>query len=133
GHGDLQPADQMVALLQVADNGLHVVARVERAGVWGEIRHSERTHECVGAQWLEAGSSARHRHLLQSGLTASAGTPAPRTPGGMSRLTTLPAPITDPAPMVTPLSTVTRAPIQTRSPTTMGRGRPWPLAPSGSW
>ena len=40
------------------------------------------------------------------------GTPAAKVFSGMSRVTTLPAPITQPLPMVTPGQTVTPAPNQ---------------------
>ena len=40
------------------------------------------------------------------GRSTRHGTPAAMTPAGMSRVTTLPAPMTDPAPIVTPPQTV---------------------------
>ena len=46
--------------------------------------------------------------------------PTATTPSGISRLTTLPAPITVLLPMVTPGNTVTEAPNHTLSPTVMG-------------
>ena len=46
------------------------------------------------------------------------GFPAATTPGGISPLTTLPAPMTDPSPMVEPLRTIERAPMKTSSPMT---------------
>ena len=49
------------------------------------------------------------------------GLPTATTPEGISRVTTLPAPITVLSPIVTPGSTVTPAPIQTLLPTVIGR------------
>lgn len=48
------------------------------------------------------------------------GTPAATTPAGMSRVTTLPAPMTEPFPMVTPPQTTALAPIHTSSSRVMG-------------
>ena len=58
--------------------------------------------------------------------TTRQGLPTAITLGGMSRLTTLPAPITEPEPMVTPGSTVTFPPNHTLSPTAMGRANSSP-------
>ena len=48
------------------------------------------------------------------------GTPAAITPAGISRVTTLPAPITLPSPIVTPPQTVTLEASHTLSPIVMG-------------
>src|SRR6266446_5343667 len=43
-HRQLQEADQMAALLDVAHDGRDVVAGIERAGEWGKVRNAKRTH-----------------------------------------------------------------------------------------
>ena len=48
------------------------------------------------------------------------GTPAAKDLGGMSRVTTLPAPITQPSPIVTPPQTVTFPASQQLSPIVIG-------------
>ena len=55
-----------------------------------------------------------------TGRSTRHGTPAATTPAGMSRVTTLPAPMTDPLPIVTPPHTTAFAPIHTSSSSVMG-------------
>ena len=62
------------------------------------------------------------------GRSTLQGLPAATTPAGISRVTTLPAPMTLPSPMDTPPQTVTFAPSQTFSPSVMG----WAPSPAGS-
>lgn len=57
---------------------------------------------------------------VQRVRTTRAGVPRARTPDGMSRLTTAPAPMTLSAPMVTPGRTMTPPPSHTLSPMVMG-------------
>ena len=54
------------------------------------------------------------------------GDPTAITPAGMSRVTTLPAPITALSPIVTPCITTVLPPIQTLLPMVMGRERMMP-------
>lgn len=56
-----------------------------------------------------------------SSRTTRQGLPNARTPGGTSRVTMLPAPITESSPIVTPGQTITPAPIQTPSSIVTGR------------
>src|SRR5437762_8564943 len=52
--------------------------------------------------------------------TIRAGFPTAKVSGGRSRVTTLPAPITQPSPIVTPASTMAPPPIHTPSPIRIG-------------
>lgn len=52
------------------------------------------------------------------------------TPAGMSRVTTLPAPMTVPSPIVTPCMTTQLPPIQTLSPMVIGSER---MTPALRW
>ena len=58
------------------------------------------------------------------------GLPKAMTPAGMSRVTTLPAPITVPSPIVTPCMTTQLPPIQTLSPMVTGSER---MTPALRW
>ena len=64
-----------------------------------------------GLRRAAAGSSARRTRQ---------GFPAATTPGGMSRVTTLPAPIVVPAPIVTPGQTIAPPPSYTSAPMLTG-------------
>src|SRR5439155_1099305 len=52
GNRNLQPADQVMARLEMADARGHVVARVEGAGPWWHVGNAERTHELMRARRL---------------------------------------------------------------------------------
>ena len=64
--------------------------------------------------WQPARSSGLYFMLSASVIvrTTFAGTPAAKEFGGISRVTTAPAPMTQPSPIVTPGQTVTFAPNQ---------------------
>ena len=63
--------------------------------------------------------------LCYKSFTARQGLPIARQPGGISWVTTLPAPITESRPIVTPGRTITPPPIQTFSPMLIGRAYVW--------
>lgn len=65
--------------------------------------------------------------FYDSFLITLQGTPTATHPGGISLLTTLPAPMVTLSPIVTPGSTVTPAPIHTLLPIVMGRAYSRPL------
>ena len=60
------------------------------------------------------------RSASVTGRTTRQGLPTATTPAGMSRVTTLPAPITVPSPMATPCVTTVWPPIQTSLPIVTG-------------
>ena len=60
------------------------------------------------------------RSFSEISRTTRHGLPTAKTPSGTSRVTTLPAPMTERDPMLTPGRTSTAAPIQTSEPIVIG-------------
>ncbi|KAI0552979.1 hypothetical protein F4679DRAFT_31919 [Xylaria curta] len=65
----------------------------------------------------------------RTGLMTLAGFPTATMKGGMSLVTTLPAPIVQPRPMVTPAKTITFPPSQQSSPMIIGAPSSGPFVP----
>src|SRR5699024_7098697 len=98
-------------VVQLLRDALRAPAAVARAG---------ESYDHLGISAQNANVSGAMTSSGPTGRSTRHGTPAATTPAGMSRVTTLPAPMTDPLPIVTPPHTTAFAPIHTSSSSVMG-------------
>ena len=74
----------------------------------------------------------RIKDVASSALTTRQGFPTASTPAGMSRVTTLPAPMVVSSPMVTPGQMIAPPPIHTRLPMVIGDASSGPAVRSAA-
>jgi serine/threonine protein kinase len=119
-HRDLKPLNVLVAAgdrLVITDFGIGLLDGAKRL-TWQWFGAALGTPDYMSPEQVQGRrGDARSDQSLR--MTRQ-GLPTATTRGGMSRVTTLPAPITDSAPIVTPGRTMTPPPSQTSSPIVIG-------------